>query len=461
MKVVLVYPAPSIAKPCRFGYSLNLLYLAAILREAGYSPEYVDFSLDPHAQGKLHSMLPSAAAVVVERDSFPLKRSDNVSHAEQLIQQIRRNYPKVVIVACGYDCILKQRSVLGADFTYTSEPEVSIVQVIDSLTRGVPVNNISIPHTELKNLDVLPFPARDLIPEDIAYGGVNRAQRLARSALIQTSRGCPGLCRFCQRKGWQKGVRYHSIDYVVREFCDLQARGVTNVWVTDDNFPAHLLRAKKLLAKLAESRCTSEMRIAMSVWAKIDLEFLDLAKAAGVSIISLGLESADKQILDFYRKEVDYNQVWKILSYADSLGIFTVGNFIIGAPMESDQTIEATFRLAHSLPIDEVNMKILTYMPGSELFESLPDDKKKIGRALFACRETGLNPFPLEELRSRITHFYTEFRKHRIPRLIRKIKKHGFPYCLFPEKPVRQLFEPTPGSPGSHISAEERDSDIS
>ncbi|GAB6187329.1 B12-binding domain-containing radical SAM protein [Thermopirellula anaerolimosa] len=429
MKVLLVYPAPSVDKDRRYGYSLNLLYLAALLRGAGYAPEYVDFSLTPDAEDKLYALLPSAVAVIVEVDSFPLKRSENVCHAEKVIYDIRHKYPQTPVVACGYDCILNPRDIAGADYTYSTEPEPTIVEVINRLTQRVALDRMAIAACQLKDLDFLPFPERDLISDDMARGGPTATQSLARSALIQTSRGCPGSCTFCQRKGWQTGVRYHSHDYVVDEFRDLQSRQVVNVWVTDDNFASDLPRAKGLLQMLAESGSTHGMRIALSTWTKIDTEFLDLAKAAGVSIISLGLESAASEILEFYRKKIDQGQVRTLIEYADSIGMFTVGNFIIGAPMESEWTIEATFRLAASIPIDEVNVKILTYMPGSELFERLPDEKRA-ERAVFACRENGLNSFALADLRNHIRQFYAEFRKSRERRLAKKIHKHGLPYCI-------------------------------
>lgn len=429
MRVLLIYPAPTVDKERRYGYSLNLLYLAALLRRVGYTPEYVDFTLTPNAAGKLNAILPCVAAVIVEVDSFPLKRSENVCHAEQLIQDIRHRYPQIPMVACGYDCILNPRDIAGADYTYSTEPEPTIVDVITRLTQRISLDRMGIAASQLKDLDILPFPDRDLISDDMARGGPTATKPLARSALIQTSRGCPGSCTFCQRKGWQTGVRYHSHDYVVDEFRDLQSRGTVNVWVTDDNFASNLPRAKSLLHRLTESRSTQGMRIALSTWAKIDAQFLDLAKAAGVSIISFGLESAASEILEFYRKKIDHEQVRTLIEYADSIGIFTVGNFIIGAPMESERTIEATFRFAASIPIDEVNVKILTYMPGSQLYEILPDEKRA-GRAVFACRENGLNSFALEDLRNRIGQFYSQFRQSRKTRLAKKIQQHGPPYCF-------------------------------
>lgn len=429
MKVLLLYPRPSVRKECRFGYSLNLLYLASILRKAGYDPVYIDFSLDPGADNKLRSFLPHAAAAIVEIDSFPLKRSDNAFHAEALIREIRCYRPDLSIVAFGYGCMVSSRLVPGANYVYRSECETTITYVLERVMTREPIDEKVIATTPLRDLDWLPFPARDLVKGELACGGGFTRHRLAPSALIQTSRGCPGTCRFCQRKAWQKEVRVHSLEYVVAEFSSLQASGFVNIWVTDDNFGASLPRAKRIFRALAENGISRDMFIALSTWTKIDEEFLELAKQAGVRVLSFGLESASEKILEFYGKRIDLERARQLIVYADSLGLYTVGNFIIGAPMETSDTIEATFQLALSLPLDEVNLKVLTYMPGSQLFEELPE-KLKLGGPLFACRENGLNAFSLTELRRAIQEFYARFRRKRAARLLRKILKHGPPYRL-------------------------------
>lgn len=86
---------------------------------------------------------------------------------------------------------------------------------------------------------------------------------------------------------------------------------------------------------------------------------LDLAKQCNIKIISFGIESGNKEILRFYRKNINIDEVPSIIRYANSLGIFTVGNFIIGAPMESESTITETFDLIKECEFDQINIKTL------------------------------------------------------------------------------------------------------
>jgi radical SAM superfamily enzyme YgiQ (UPF0313 family) len=155
---------------------------------------------------------------------------------------------------------------------------------------------------------------------------------------------------------------------------------------------------------------------------------LELAKEAGVSIISFGIESANPEILKFYRKKIDLNKFQNLVEYANRIGLFTVGNFIIGAPMETEETINNTFSYILNTPFDQVNLKLLDYMAGSDLYESLSNEMKKKQRHIFACKENGLNNFPLIHLKEKINCFKAKFQETSSHRLDEKIKKMGPPY---------------------------------
>ncbi|WP_458400647.1 hypothetical protein, partial [Mailhella sp.] len=94
---------------------------------------------------------------------------------------------------------------------------------------------------------------------------------------------------------------------------------------------------------------------------------------------------------------------------------------------ETDYTIDQTFALIRECGFDQINIKILDYMIGSTLYDSLPDELKKNDH-VFACEENGLTSFTLEELTNRrnafIKSYYTEHRTM----LTEKISRFGTPY---------------------------------
>ena len=154
---------------------------------------------------------------------------------------------------------------------------------------------------------------------------------------------------------------------------------------------------------------------------------MDLAKKCNIRIISFGIESGNKGILQFYRKNINIDKVPNIIQYANSIGIFTVGNFIIGAQMETEETINETFTLIRQCEFDQINIKNLDYMIGSALYESLNDELKTEDH-VFACSENGLNGFKLNEIKNKKDKFLAEYYKLHRSTMEKKIKLYGTPF---------------------------------
>ena len=415
--VLLIYPDPDEEKECRFGYSLSLLYLASILRQAGHACQLLDFSYEACRADSFRERVLLADVILIEFDSFPLKRATNSTSGFELVNAIK-DISDVPIVAFGHECVIRQKAVPGAAFTYFTEPESSILATVETIVRREQPRPSIAQSGALEDLDRLPLPARDLLPEPVLYGQTRRRMpHLARSALIETSRGCMNTCRFCQRHGWSSGYRAHSVEYSLLEFEELAKEQYVNVWVTDDNFGFNLPRAKALLRGLATKGVTRGMNLALSSWTRIDFETLELAHSARVRIISFGIESADSEIMQFYDKTIDLSRTREMIIAADGLGLYTVANVIVGAPMETEDTIRSTFDYVLSVPFDEVNVKILNYMPGAPLYSELSAAMQEGGRDIFACAENGLCRIPRNELKARCDNFTHFFKAARSPRL--------------------------------------------
>ena len=211
------------------------------------------------------------------------------------------------------------------------------------------------------------------------------------------------------------------------ELRKIREEGFKDVWIIDENFTFNLLRAKRILTKIIQEDSAKGLNLFISSWANIDKEFIRLATQCNIRIISFGIESGNQGILNYYRKNIQISDIPDKIRYANDCGIFTVGNFILGAPMETDETIEQTFSLIRSCEFDQINIKILDYMIGSELYDSLPDDRK-MSDSVFSCKENGLTQFYLSELTNMkddfLHRYYTDHRE----KMERKIKKFGKPY---------------------------------
>lgn len=412
MKILLVYPQPDIDKHARFGFSYEMLTVATVLSAyhsvtiRDYSCQKFDFAAQSVEIDQGHFDL-----LLLECDSFALKRSENIKNARELISICSGKIP---VIAYGNYCYITKKSFDKADYTICYNDINALLAQINELDDTAQVPYFS-------SYDALPYIDRKILLS-IDYYREN-----CQNTLLQTAKGCENTCVFCQRKGWQNHYVPHSDEYVLGELRMLQEQGYRNVWIIDENFTFNLVRAKRIFSAIYERSLMIGMNFFISSWANVDYEFLDLAAKCNVRIISFGVESACQEILDFYKKNIRLEHVPDLIHYADSVGIFTVGNFILGAPMETDDSIDATFSLIELCGFDQVNIKILDYMIGSELYSGLPisfygDDH------VFACSENGLTHFSLEELISRRDRFLRKYYAKHKAEISEKIQRFGPPY---------------------------------
>lgn len=424
-KILLIYPKPDKEKDCRFGYSLLLLYVGATLKKNGYNVKLFDFSNIEYSESTLIEKIKESTFVIMEVDAFSLKRSTNTYNAIKICELIKRVKANIPISVVGKEILLEKKSFKYADYTLIGDPEVNIskfLTIIETIPTTPQIINIG----KLTNMDNLPFPDYGLLSNEnfIVKPDINK--KIAPSGLMETARGCPGCCTFCQRKGWNKNIISFKLNRISDNFIYLSKNGIKNIWIIDENFSGSLPRAKKILTKLSEIN-KSKIKICISSWTHIDEEFIFLCKKAGVSIISFGLESVDIRNQIFYKKPINFAKFQKYLDLMNSLGIYTVGNFIIGSPFDDTKTIKHTFDFILNSNLDEINFKTLDYMIGSELYDNLPEYKKnKIH--IFASKENKLTILTKREISTIISNFLMIFKISRQKRLQEKILKFGPPY---------------------------------
>ena len=412
MNILMIYPKPDKSKKPRFGFSYEILTISTIL--AKYHNVHIrDFSCESFDECEFVEYIrtENIDVALVECDSYALKRSQNILHATEIIA-ILNQY--TTTIAYGNYCYITKRNFANARHTITENEINRIISVINQVEK----HNV-VPYVE--TYDELPYINRDMLFEIPYY------QENGKNTLLQTSKGCENTCVFCQRKGWQCCYVTHSDDYVLGEIIDIKRKGYQNVWITDENFTFNLSRAKRLLKKIIQANLHENLRFFISSWANIDEEFLDLAKKCNIRIISFGIESGNKGILQFYRKNINIDKVPNIIQYANSIGIFTVGNFIIGAQMETEETINETFTLIRQCEFDQINIKNLDYMIGSALYESLNDELKTEDH-VFASSENGLNGFKLNEIKNKKDKFLAEYYKLHRSTKEKKKKLYGTPF---------------------------------
>lgn len=421
--IFFCYPKPDVVKPVRFGTSLSILYGIAIAIEMGFRVVYRDYSVQMYDPDDFRQQILSASIFIIELDSFPLKRSENKINGLRLIEEAKKYSPSLVRVVFGKLLNTSDDIDLDCEVVFKTSLETNFTCFLKDYSE----NKMNTVYQNVQRI-LLPFPAREYF--DRILNSTGAYKKLSKSTLIRTSYGCHGGCTFCQRSSWN-GPSYemNPNDYVISEFRQIGEQGYKNIWIEDDNFTSNLRRAKDILSELA--RLPYTWKIALSTSTKIDDDFLFLAKKARVSIVSFGIETINIKSQIFYNKRQSPEKIRNLIAIANKLGIFTVGNFIIGSPFDSEESVLADVRFAAETGFDQINVKTLDYMRGASLYNKLPPNLRSSSH-LFASQEVGLCPLSYSKIQELKEIYKTQFKLQNAERLKNKILKFGFPYNYRP-----------------------------
>ena len=126
-------------------------------------------------------------------------------------------------------------------------------------------------------------------------------------------------------------------------------------------------------------------------------------------------------MLEWIRKPLDLEEVEEAIALCHRLGIWTYGNFIIGFPEQTAESIERTARYAENCDLDMISVYIAQPYAGSDLYDvfkgmGLLDPEKAAASTVFhSLYDT--KHFTAAELRSKRDAIYSRFMKRRIRRL--------------------------------------------
>lgn len=191
--------------------------------------------------------------------------------------------------------------------------------------------------------------------------------------LIMT-RGCPYQCTFCAvRSITGKKIRAHSVSYIIGEIKYLKAEfGIEEICFIDDNF----LTFKNLIIDFCEQIIKSNLNIRWSCFGirldLVDEKILGLMEKSGCYLLTVGIESGSQRVLNHMKKNLTIDLIEeKIKLINERSGIKVIGNFILGYPVETEEDIRKTIKLARSLPLYGANFFPFYPTPGTEIFDQV------------------------------------------------------------------------------------------
>lgn len=236
---------------------------------------------------------------------------------------------KTVIAGGPYPTSLPEEALAaGCDFVVRGEGENTIPLLLEALRNG---RKGVIENQEKPDMATSPIPRFDLL----------RLTDYANLA-IQTTRGCPFDCEFCDVVNlFGRKLRHKTPRQVIAELETLQRLGATgNIFLCDDNFIGSKNYARALLQELS---LWSERRGApfgFQTQASVDLgqdvAMIDLMTEANLGRVFIGLESPDETVLNISHKYHNIrNPLLESVNNIKHNGMTIVGSFILGLDGET------------------------------------------------------------------------------------------------------------------------------
>jgi radical SAM superfamily enzyme YgiQ (UPF0313 family) len=245
------------------------------------------------------------------------------------------------------------------------------VQGLTWMKDGQVINNPN--RTTERNLDQWPFPDRDSLKLDFIESmplDVPAVLSMERFTTMQTSRGCPWPCVFCDIPIFNDGKwRFRSAEHVVAEFKHLQELGYGAVYFVDDHF---LLKPKRIEA-ICQGIIDEKIDIEWGVEGRVDSvcqHLFPIMAKAHCRTIMFGIESGSQKVLDRLKKEQTLEDIESAVTNAKRAGIEIVhGFFTVGNPDETVEDMRATFDFASRLRLDTFGFNRLCVYRGTPLWQ--------------------------------------------------------------------------------------------
>jgi hopanoid biosynthesis associated radical SAM protein HpnJ len=303
---------------------------------------------------------------------------------QRMAEVIKQTYPSIKIAFVGPPVTTSPDKALNEcaaiDFICRREFDFSVVE----FAQGKPLNEILgvsykddngvIQHNPDRaqvtpeQLDEMPW-ATEIYARDLDVTKYSVPFLLHPYVSLYSTRGCPAQCTFCL---WPQTLSGHawrkrSTDDVAAEMANAKRLfpHVKEFFFDDDTFNIQKARTIELCEKLKPLgltwSCTSRVTT--------DYDTLKAMKEAGCRLLIVGYESGDPQILKNIKKGATVQRALDFQRDCHKLGLVVHGDFILGLPGETRESIRNTIEFAKQLDCETIQVSVAHAFPGTEFFD--------------------------------------------------------------------------------------------
>jgi radical SAM superfamily enzyme YgiQ (UPF0313 family) len=351
---------------------LGLYYLSGTLLKNKISVEAIDFNINKFTVNDFHEYLRKVSPKVVGITSYTF----NFSSALRIVEEVKRASSRTVLVLGGVHASFMWKGILDEnpliDFVVIGEGEQTFPELCQKIITGESVEKVhgiayrngrvlsTQPRDFIKDLDSLPMPERDILP-----------QGKYPVAVVQTSRGCPYTCIFCDICTFYKQrIRLRDPRKVVDECEQLVKRYKRDtIFFFGDSFTFDT----SWIDEFCEGIIRRNLKFQWACETRIDNvspRMLRKMRDAGCVQVQYGIEYGDERVLGTLGKRISPTNAVDAVKWAKDEGLFVESFFIFNCPGEDEDTMNRTYELIQKAPIDALEINLLTPYPGTALWEN-------------------------------------------------------------------------------------------
>jgi radical SAM superfamily enzyme YgiQ (UPF0313 family) len=342
-RVVLIIPDRPYLLQQKALPSLGILLAASVVKRCGFEARVLDF-----ADGWTYEEAPFYGITCTTPD-FP--------RVVEIKNWIRERNPHSTIFIGGPHATLMPRECLEAGFDAVSVgyAEITIPLILNG-ERGVV-------ECWARNIDAF-HPDRTAVNlRDYQFHVCGK-----RASPIVTARGCIyGKCAFCSRV--ERGIRFHSVEYVRREISQVRRLGFPAAAIYDDEFFTYPTRDMKIIDALSDYGMTWRAFSRADILLR-NSGLVKYGAERGLAEVLLGVESGDDAILKAINKGVTVEENRRAIKLLHDLGVQVKAAMITMLPHESKETIKNTFKFCEQVEpyVEEWDWTYFTPYPGSDVW---------------------------------------------------------------------------------------------
>jgi anaerobic magnesium-protoporphyrin IX monomethyl ester cyclase len=371
---------------------LGTLYAAAMLRCLGISVAVFDTMLnDPEREFEAALAVHRPALVVVYEDNFNFLSKMCLTRMREVAFQILAASQKAgaAVLVNGSDSSDHVEDYLRTGFrcVLLGEAEFTLLEAVPHLLKskkaalgGIAGLAYLSPTTgdvvrtarrsQLRQLDALPFPARDLI-DTRQYRDAWKSAHGYFSLNIVASRGCPYRCNWCAKPIYGDTFSARSPRNVAEEMSQLKREyNAEHLWFADDIFG---LQAKWVL-EFADAVEALDAAIPFKAQSRVDLMTPSTTAAlrrSGCTEVWMGVESGSQAILNAMEKGIRVEQVAQARANLRQQKIRACYFLQFGYPGETWEDIKSTVNLVRDTRPDDIGVSVAYPLPGTKFFKQV------------------------------------------------------------------------------------------